>query len=61
MDLRSASTVMQYQVITMGQRVWARDASVDALEAMVLSEKTWLDEARVPLLKDILSRGKVYG
>jgi len=61
LDMRSASTVMQYRIITTGQRWWYKDAQADMFEAMVLSEKTELDSARAGLLDDIRERGKVYG
>lgn len=61
LDLRAASTVMQYQIITTGQRWWARDAQAALFEAAVLSEKTALDTARAGLLADIQQRGTVYG
>lgn len=31
-DLRAASTVMQYQIVTTGQLVWARDSSAKLFE-----------------------------
>lgn len=61
LDLRAASTVMQYQIITTGQRWWARDAQAALFEAAMLSEKTALDTARAGLLADIQQRGTVYG
>jgi len=61
LDLRAASTVMQYQVITQGQRWWARDAQAALFESAILSEKTSLDTARAGLLADIRERGTVYG
>lgn len=61
LDLRSASTVMQYQVITTGERIWASDSSAALYESFILSEKTSLDEARAGLLQDIASRGRVHG
>ena len=36
LDLRAASTVMQYQVITQGVRWWARDAQAAIFESAVL-------------------------
>ena len=60
-DLRAASTVMQYQVITLGQRWWSSDGQAALFEAMVLSEKTELDSARAGLMGDIQQRGSVYG
>lgn len=61
LDLRAASTVMQYQVITQGDRWWARDAQAALFESAILSEKTELDAARAGLLADIGQRGSVYG
>lgn len=60
-DLRSASTVMQYQVLTTGRRLYARPLEASLWEAMVLSEKTRLDEARAGLVHDVLQRGTVPG
>lgn len=62
LDMRAASTVMQYQILTTGESWWVKDQlQVDLFETMILSEKTALDEARAPLLADIQSRGNVYG
>lgn len=61
LDLRAASTVMQYQVITTGERWWAKDAQAALYEAAILSEKTALDTARAGLLADIRQRGTVHG
>jgi uncharacterized protein len=61
LDLRAASTVMQYQIITTGQRWWALDARAAIFEAAILSDKTALDGARASLLGDIQKRGTVYG
>lgn len=61
LDLRAASTVMQYQVITTGRRLWAKDVQAGLFEAFVLSEKTSLDEARAELLREIREDGVVYG
>lgn len=61
LDLRAASTVMQYQVITTGRRLWAKDVQAGLFEAFVLSEKTALDEARAQLLNEIREDGAVYG
>ncbi|MEC5214369.1 putative nucleotidyltransferase [Polaromonas sp. CG_9.5] len=61
LDLRAASTVMQHQIITTGQRWWAKDAQAALYEAAILSEKTALDTARAGLLGDIEKRGTVYG
>lgn len=62
LDMRAASTIMQYQILTTGERWWVKDPlPVGLFETMVLSEKTNLDEARVGLLADIQARGRVYG
>jgi predicted nucleotidyltransferase len=60
-DLRGASTVMQYQIITTGQRLWTRDSHAALYESFILSEKTTLDEARAGLIADIRESGVVYG
>lgn len=60
-DFRTASTVMQYQIITTGERWWQKDFRADLYEAMVLNQKTSLDEARAGLIGDIMQRGSVYG
>lgn len=61
LDLRAASTVMQYRIITTGQRLWAKDSKAALYESFILSQKTALDEARADLLKDIQTTGTVYG
>jgi predicted nucleotidyltransferase len=60
-DLRAASTVLQYLVVTTGERWWHRDVRVDLYEAAILSEKTALDEARAQLVRDILHEGRIHG
>jgi predicted nucleotidyltransferase len=59
-DLRAASTVLQYQIITLGERWWEADAQAALYEAAILSEKTALDTARAGLLDDIRKRGSIY-
>jgi predicted nucleotidyltransferase len=61
LDLRAASTVMQYQVITTGRRLWSIGLAASLFETFVLSEKTSLDEARAPLMADIRRTGKIHG
>lgn len=61
LDLRAASTVMQYQIITTGERWWQKGVDAALFEAAVLSEKTALDTARADLINDIRKRGNVYG
>lgn len=61
LDFRAASTVMQYQILTTGERWWAADAQAALYEAAVLSEKVELDAARAGLIADIEQRGRIYG
>lgn len=61
LDLRAASTVMQHQIITSGQRWWEKDAQALLFEAAMLSEMTALNTARAGLLGDIQKQGKIYG
>jgi predicted nucleotidyltransferase len=61
LDLRAASTVMQHQIITTGERWWASDAQAALYEAAVLSDKTELDTARAGLLADIQRTGTIHG
>ena len=60
-DLRAAGTVMQYQIITTGKRLWARDSGPAIYESFILTAKTDLDEARAGLLEDIRRTGTIYG
>ena len=60
LDLRAASTVMQYQIITTGVRWWQKDSQAALFETVILSEKTALDEARQTLIDEIQHRGSVY-
>jgi predicted nucleotidyltransferase len=61
LDLRAASTVMQHQIITTGERWWASDAQAALYEAAVLSDKTELDTARAGLLADSQRTGTIHG
>jgi uncharacterized protein len=61
LDLRAASTVMQHQVLTTGERLWAKDVQAGLFEAAMLTEKLHLDERRRGLVEDITARGTVYG
>lgn len=60
LDLRAATTVMQYQVIITGTQLWAKDHQAALFETMVLSEKTALGEARAPLLELIQRDGRIH-
>jgi predicted nucleotidyltransferase len=61
LDFRAASTVMQYRILTTGQRWWSADSRAELYEAGVLSDKTELDWARAGLLADIQREGRIYG
>jgi len=60
LDFRAASTVMQYRILTTGQRWWARDSRADLYEAAVLSDKLELDSARAALIADVRREGRVH-
>jgi predicted nucleotidyltransferase len=60
LDLRAASTVMQYQVITTGKCLWSVGLPAGLFECFVLSEKTALNTARAQLMADIGRTGKIY-
>ncbi|MEE9397765.1 MAG: nucleotidyltransferase domain-containing protein, partial [Methylococcales bacterium] len=60
LDMRKASTVMQYQILTTGVRLWSKQLEAELFECYVLSEKTALDTARAGLLADIRQQGKIY-
>jgi len=61
LDMRAASTVMQYQILQTGRRLWGQEPAAGLFECFVLSEKTVLDTARAGLLADIQQTGKIYG
>jgi predicted nucleotidyltransferase len=61
LDIRTASSVMQSQIWTQGQRWWAKDMRASLFEAAMLNEKLYLDAARQGLLNDIAQRGTIYG
>lgn len=61
LDMRAASTVMQYQILQTGHRLWANELEAGLFECFVLTEKLEFDHARAGLLNDISQRGCVYG
>ena len=61
LDMRAASTVMQYQILQTGSRLWAQEPDAGLFECFVLSEKTALNSARADLLADIQTQGRIYG
>lgn len=60
LDMRAASTVMQYQILETGHRLHAASPVVDLFECYVYREKLDLDEGRRRLMADILKEGRVY-
>jgi uncharacterized protein len=60
-DLRAASTVMQFQIVTTGRRLFAIGDEADRYEMFILGEMTALNEARAPLIADIQREGRVHG
>lgn len=61
LDLRAASTVMQYQILMFGVDWWEKDVRAGLFVAAMLSEKMYLNEARADLLADIARDGRIYG
>ncbi len=61
LDLRATSTVMQHQVFTTGEQLWAKDIQADLFAAAMLTEKLWFDASRDALVQDVMERGSVYG
>jgi predicted nucleotidyltransferase len=59
-DLRSASTVMRYRIITSGEALWRSDSGAELYECFILSSKTELDELRAGLIRDIEKEGRIY-
>jgi predicted nucleotidyltransferase len=60
-DLRTASTVMQFQIITTGRRLFAEGTEADRYDMFILGEMTSLNEARAPLIADLAREGHVHG
>lgn len=60
-DLRAASTVMQYQIVITGQLLWAKDSAAKLFETYVLGQKTALDTARAGVLEDVQREGVIHG
>lgn len=61
LDIRAASTVMQSQILTQGERLWAKDVRASLFEAAMLNEKIYLDQTRQRLVHDVMERGSIYG
>ncbi len=61
-DLLPASTVLRAQVVRNGQRIYCADKlKCDTFETEALTDYLRFSEQRHELLKDIESRGKVFG
>ncbi|MFB9145005.1 nucleotidyltransferase domain-containing protein [Halomonas alkalicola] len=60
-DLRQASTVLQHQVVTTGERLWHLGSDSDEFELTVQSEYWDLAIQRRALIADIKERGSVHG
>ncbi len=61
LDMRAASTVMQYQILQTGHRLWANKLEADLFECFVLNEKLDFDRSRANLLANIQKKGTIYG
>ena len=61
LDIRATSTVMQNQILTQGQRLWAKDLRAGLFEAAMLNEKIYFDQSRQRLMHDVIERGSIYG
>ena len=60
-DLKQAPTVFQFQVVSTGQRIYAKNINdCDSFENFVYKSYAKLNEERAEILKDIQKRGSVY-
>lgn len=61
-DMRQTNTVMQFQILTTGQRILCQDEYACAeFEMVCYSMYQRLEEERKYIMQDILDRGSVYG
>jgi len=60
LNMRLASTVMQYQILQTGRTLWTKQPDAGIFESFILSEKINLDVLRKELLDDIDQRGSIY-
>ena len=61
-DIHQASTVMQKEIVSTGQRIIYQDVDVvEIFENYVFSSYARLNEERRAILDDIRSRGSIYG
>ena len=62
LDMREASTVMQWQIIKTGKKIFCADIKKNAFfETYVLCDYIRLNEQRHLILEDIKKRGSIYG
>ena len=61
LDLRAANTVVQFEVLTRGRRLWATEPEAGLFECFAISEKQRWDERIAGHLDDIRREGRVYG
>jgi len=61
-DLKEATTVMQWQILTTGNKIFCADETYNAFfEMYALSDYIRLNEQRRDILDDIKKRGSIYG
>jgi len=61
-DLLAADTVLKHQIVTNGRRLFAADPlDAERYEIFILNDMMELNEARAPLIADIMREGRVYG
>lgn len=62
LDMQQVSTVMQWQIISTGKKIFCADMKKNAFfETYVLSDYIRLNEQRHHILEDIKKRGSIYG
>ena len=60
-DLQQASTVLQFQIVAKGQRIFSSDnLYCDEFDLFVFSSYQHLNEGQQAIIQDIKQRGKVY-
>jgi uncharacterized protein len=61
-DLLAADTVLKNQIVTTGRRLFVVDpVDAEKYEIFILNDMMELNEARAPLIADIVREGRVYG
>lgn len=60
-DLIAANTILQYQIVTTGRRLFSDGPQIDLYECFIHREMMDLRIRRAPFLADIQARGSVYG